>query len=351
MNTTLHSIQYLRGIAAFLIVLVHLPLQLERMGYAGHWPSWLNIGVDIFFVISGFIMWTSTHGTAVTPMQFLQRRLVRIVPLYWLLTAGTVVLLALAPSLLQSGKFELAHIVKSFLFIAAEHPVTHRMEPVLVPGWTLNLEMFFYVVFALCLALPAQFRTGMTILVLVAITACRGFFPGQDSLGAFYTSGMILEFVYGIALGVAYTRWTTVPRISPMVLAGLVCVCVVSAVILLASDLPREIRYGVPSLMLVAGGLAAERCGRMVHNRLLHTIGDASYSLYLTHGIVLSMIGQAWRKVGAASLPFSHLLFTVVAVVIVTIIAIGVYRWIERPMGLMLRGVGRGARVGTLSRV
>lgn len=348
MTKSLNSIQYLRGIAALLVVLVHVPVQLERMGYQNNWPDWFNMGVDIFFVISGFIMWTTTQGTAITPTQFLQRRFARIVPLYWLLTTITVIMMTVAPSLLQSGQFDLAHIVKSYLFIGAEHPVTHKMQPVLVPGWTLNLEMFFYVIFALALYLPARFRAGATVVSLTAIVACSAFFPNPNSFGGFYTSDIILEFVYGIVLGVAFTHWKRVPAVRSTVLVGLICAVV--GVILVASDLPRAISYGVPALMLVGGALVAESSGWVGYNRPLHAIGDASYSLYLTHGMLLSAAGQAWRKSGAANLPFSGALFTIVSVVFVTVAAIAVYRWLERPMQLMLRGIGRGGTMVAASR-
>ena len=143
----IYSIQYLRGIAALMVVLLHVRVQLGRMGYGGYWPEFLMAGVDIFFVISGFIMWVTTFDGSTTPWQFLFRRFVRIIPVYWLLTTTTVAVMLVAPSAVQSGRFDSIHVLSSYLFIPTVHPLTGMMEPVLIPGWTLNYEMFFYIIF------------------------------------------------------------------------------------------------------------------------------------------------------------------------------------------------------------
>ena len=181
MAKELLAIQYLRGIAALMVVVVHIPVQLSRMGFNGDWPEFLNIGVDIFFVISGFIMWTTTFDGRVGVAQFLSRRLVRIAPLYWALTSITVLVMLAAPTLVQSGKLDLQHVITSYLFVASQHPVTQLMEPILVPGWTLNYEMFFYVVFALCLPLRAGFRAMAVMAILVTLVALQVFVPDRKS--------------------------------------------------------------------------------------------------------------------------------------------------------------------------
>src|SRR5262245_49156587 len=130
------GIQYLRGIAATMVVLYHLRVPLERLGYGGAWPEWLASGVDIFFVVSGFIMWVTTFRAAPSPGTFYYKRIVRIVPLYWLLTSVIVMALLIVPSSVSSGRFELDHVITSYLFVPAIHPVTGKYEPVLIAGWT-----------------------------------------------------------------------------------------------------------------------------------------------------------------------------------------------------------------------
>src|SRR4051794_18164497 len=107
----IHSIQYLRGIAAIMVVIYHLQIQLQRMHYNGTFPDWLSSGVDIFFVISGFIMWSTTIDHNMSVYEFIVRRLIRIVPLYWTVTTFFVIMMFVAPNVFQSSKFYLPHVV------------------------------------------------------------------------------------------------------------------------------------------------------------------------------------------------------------------------------------------------
>src|SRR5437764_3885196 len=143
----------LRGIAASMVVFVHLDVQLKRLGYASYDASWLGSGVDIFFVISGFIMWVSVERRpGMSAGEFFGNRLMRIVPLYWLVSAGVLCITFAAPQLLHSTVFNAPHALASFLFLPARHPLTGEFWPLLVPGWTLNYEMLFYLLFAAAIA-------------------------------------------------------------------------------------------------------------------------------------------------------------------------------------------------------
>jgi len=112
---TLLSIQYLRGVAALFVVFYHCFVQVQRLGYAGPVPQFFASGVDIFFVISGFIMWCTTCDGKVGTLEFWTRRVIRIVPLYWLVTTSYVAILLINPGWMQSAKFDLYHVVASYL--------------------------------------------------------------------------------------------------------------------------------------------------------------------------------------------------------------------------------------------
>jgi len=103
------SIQYLRGCAALMVVFHHLGLQLRRVGYEGYWPSFLSSGVDLFFVISGFIMWITTKR-GITTLAFFRRRVIRIVPLYWLLTTFVLVILNAFPRMMHNDRLDPTHV-------------------------------------------------------------------------------------------------------------------------------------------------------------------------------------------------------------------------------------------------
>ncbi|HUN11729.1 MAG TPA: acyltransferase, partial [Rhabdaerophilum sp.] len=121
--STYVSVQQLRAVAALGVVLAHIEIYLGRMGFTGGWPHFLTSGVDIFFVISGFIMWVTTADRAVTPAQFFVNRLTRIAPLYWAVTALALAVLLTNRSLMPGAALDWGHVVASFLFIPAMHPV------------------------------------------------------------------------------------------------------------------------------------------------------------------------------------------------------------------------------------
>ena len=189
------SIQYLRGFAAMMVVLFHALHETAGLGLGSATVHILEAGVDIFFVISGFIMYYTTRRGMGT-LEFYRHRIIRIVPLYWLITSFVVVLMLVAPRLLQSSKFDLAHVLASYAFIPWPHPIHPGvMEPALAPGWTLNFEMAFYLLFGLSLLIPRRV-VGLTImmLVLVAVAASRALGPPEQSAWSFYASGLVLEF-------------------------------------------------------------------------------------------------------------------------------------------------------------
>src|SRR5215472_6863609 len=113
------SVQYLRGIAALMVVFDHIGIWLRRLGYEGGWPEFLKSGVDIFFVISGFIMWVTTFNSAMTPPAIHIPALDQDRPLYWILTTLTVCVMLASPSMVQTGAFDFEHVVKSYLFLPA----------------------------------------------------------------------------------------------------------------------------------------------------------------------------------------------------------------------------------------
>ena len=325
------SIQYLRGIAAMMVVGVHLYPQLERMGYDHYWPHWLASGVDIFFALSGFLMWITTRGKNVTVLEFYRRRVVRIVPLYWVLTSVAVAVMLIAPHLMQSTQFNLMHVIASYLFISTPNPAGH-MEPVLTVGWTLNYEMLYYVIFGLTLVLTTAWRFGATALVFVALIAAGWLFPSSNPMWVSYTSNITLEFLLGMGIGWWYARD---PRSGSaalgwvLVLGGLAAIVVLS---LVAPTLTRPVQQGIPAAAIVIGAIMLERYESLPRLPLLHRLGDASYSIYLSHTIVLSALSQGWRKVGLDALPFGKTAFCVVGVVAVSVVGLAMFRWLEQPL-------------------
>jgi exopolysaccharide production protein ExoZ len=337
----IYSVQYLRGIAALMVVFVHIGIWLRRLGYEGDWPEFFKSGVDIFFVISGFIMWVTTFNSAMTPQQFIYRRLTRIVPLYWILTTLTVCVMLASPSLVQTWAFDFEHLVKSYLFLPAQHPVTKIMAPVLQQGWTLNYEMFFYCIFAGCLTLPARFRATSVLGLLCLFVSTQPLFPDQHAIISFYTDSIILEFGFGVIIGVYFTSGSAVKLpYTKMHTMMLIFIGVLGIGLSAFYTAPRLVQYGIPAALIVLGSVMFERGFSIKRYSSFLIFGDASYALYLSHGVVISAFGQVWRKLGLTGFPPNLIAFTLISLILVNVTAVFLYKTVERPLIESFRGAG-----------
>lgn len=330
----LASVQCLRGIAAMMVVCFHCFPQLERMGFTGNQHVSLSSGVDIFFVISGFIMLVSTRrSVSRSAGAFLLNRAIRILPIYWLLTSVMVVAALFAPQLLASTKFDLVHVIKSYLMIPAMHPVAKLYWPILIPGWTLNYEMFFYLIFALGLVFVHDRGRALTVMVgsIIAILILIPLFVHVEGVAGFYTSSVMLEFIFGL---IAAELFLAGRRLSKGV--GATCLILGAGLLLLSDYVPfpdvRGLSFGVPAILIFTGAVFTpwEQTGRPI--AFLRVIGDASYSIYLTHMVTMSAIGQGWRRFLGGGMPGNTLLFIVFAMSVCAFGGYIFYRIVEQPL-------------------
>ena len=318
----------MRFCAAFAVVIFHLGEEYRTaFGNAANPFADGAAGVDVFFVLSGFIIALTTdpaRGTA----YFLRRRLVRIVPLYWTLTAGLVLVGLVMPSLLNSTVITAETVAKSLLFIPFQK-AGGAVQPILLLGWTLNYEMFFYAIYAVCLAVGLRSRL-VPVLVVVAFVLSGRLWPSANVLWKFYTSPLVLEFAMGIGLYLLYARF-------PQALQGRSLIFLIGAALLYAllrqiPGLPWVLVSGLPAVALVAAFIGVPAHGARWMS-LLVLFGDASYSLYLSHPYVI--------RLGTKMVPDQ--LSTAGQVVLGCVTAAGcialsvvLYRVIERPTQRML---------------
>jgi exopolysaccharide production protein ExoZ len=316
----LYSIQYLRAVAALAVVVFHAGGNTFEIGAAG---------VDIFFVISGFVMWSTTSAREQSPGEFIIRRLVRIAPMYWILTLALVIAGLTVPHAFPKLKIDALHTVASLLFIPARSPINGELWPVLVQGWTLNYEMFFYVVFALALLLPKKTRLASLFVLFPAFTLAGLSGAGTGPLFLVYTDQIMLEFLAGIVLArlVELDLWTSRGWGYLLLGAGIVSYGLAATT---GYEHPRLIVWGCPAFMVVSGLLAIELNGGLGRSNLLALAGDASYSIYLTHGITISFLA----KFGGALNSAVHL---ALCLVICTLAGIAVWWTMERPITIFLQ--------------
>jgi exopolysaccharide production protein ExoZ len=186
----LFALQLLRAVAATGVVISHVRYDfLHHFGLPDGLPGFINAGaagVDLFFVISGFVMVYSSEtlfGRDRAATIFLVRRVARIVPLYWLMSALMIAYVAARG--FAASDASPTQAVLSFLFIPYPRP-SGEMSPVYGVGWTLNYEMFFYAVLALCLA-ARRAITVARVAIALAVLALAGWLlpglPGRSPIG------------------------------------------------------------------------------------------------------------------------------------------------------------------------
>ena len=294
----IRTVQALRGLACMLVVLYHAAdawgaRQMPQRSADAVWPNGAA-GVDLFFVISGFVMALTSAdlGGRTGAWRFVRRRLRRVVPLYWLMTGvKLIILLAVArPAALPS----LWHSAASLLFIPSRD-AAGVVRPVLGVGWTLQFEMLFYLLFALSLA--CRRPAWRVLLPTLAPLAVAGFFRGPHwPAPLVLANGLVLEFCLG--LGVA-AWWQSSPRPRPRRLAA--CLFGAGLAPLLTLPQPGTLRFavwGLPAALMLAGAVAAEPWLGKLLPRWLLTVGDASYATYLVHPFVVPVLAR-----GAAHAP------------------------------------------------
>jgi exopolysaccharide production protein ExoZ len=332
--TTVVTIQYLRAIAASVVVLYHA---MSAPSIAVLFPVRIGeFGVDLFFVISGYIMWITTAGSDRGPLAFWGARILRVAPLYWIFTTLYVAIALLRPDAVFNAALEPLHIVKSYLFLPAAHPSLGVIAPVYTLGWTLNYEMFFYLVFGLCLTIPrrmprlAAMIGALSLLVLIG-TAARP----SGAVAATYTNPMLLEFAAGIVLGCLASRLDTRPGIGWALIAIAIAWLVTAHMM---QPLPERIAaFGIPAVVMVAGALILEPHARLRPSRFALLLGDASYSIYLAHPFAQRIWYFVFGAVIGTDTPATVALYVVTAIIAGIGGGVVGYLLIERPIVAALR--------------
>ena len=280
---TLSGIQYLRAIAAIMVVFHHASLMVFGSNDGTQFGT---AGVDIFFIISGFIMAYSTKGFVVgndqlqQALHFFRRRVVRVVPLYW------IALLWTTKAMFINNEVDL-NILSDFLFFPRFYFHSHgAIWPELVVGWTLNYEMFFYLIFAISMLFGVWRYRVFSLVFLILILLGMLTKPTSAAI-IFYTSSILLEFMLGV--GVYFLSLKKAPNQNVVIIALLLAIFIL---VLDNGSIPRAVADGFPAAVIVYSTL-------ILFNKtsfsLLNTLGDASYSIYLFHLGVFSLVGHMLR--------------------------------------------------------
>ncbi len=337
-SRTFHSVQALRAIAALLVVVFHL--QIVEQKYSATTPliptlmRYADSGVDLFFVLSGFVMTTIAAGSYGSPHnagRFLLRRCWRVLPLYWLYTSVVVALMLLAPGMANSS-YQDQSIVASYLLWP------QSQLPLLTVGWTLIHEMFFYLVMAGMIAFARESLLPWLLLGWAVLTLCAQQLlgPAAAPWQLVASSPLTLEFIAGALVGL---YWQRLPAALALPVAGLGAAGFLSTLLILAgldaaapSAALRALGFGLPAALLTLGLVRWERASAPVLPPALLRIGDSSYSLYLSHVFVISAAGRLWQKSGWNSTTWQSGLF--VLLTLLACVGAGLVSWrlLEQPL-------------------
>lgn len=337
-QSKLAGVQYMRALASCMVLIGHVIAEAEHylkvdMGL-GVIP-WTR-GVDIFFVISGFIIMVSAQKYFERPQgvaQFLRNRFTRVVPLYWFFTTLMLAVLLIMPGAAKDTQLDWGQVVTSYLFIPYER-YDGRAAPILSLGWTLNFEIFFYALFALALFMPK--RIGPMVIVCamavwVALGAIADFGPAVLRV---WSNPLILEFCFGVLLGHVYVHhWSGAQGRNRTAAVLLVMGFGLLMALNTIPEMPRWIASGLPVTIMVGAVVFFwhQRSITGPLSRLGLLLGDSSYALYLSHRFALRALTLVLLPMLSAS-QVSGWIFVTVAVTVAVAASIVVFYLIERPM-------------------
>ena len=343
----LNNVQALRGIGVIMVILAHMMAIEYRYSpdqIMGDWWEYMGVAIDVFFIISGFIM---VYVTRALPRslregsKFLFGRASRVYPIYWVVSLALLAVYLVRPDMVFSSIEEPSNLLKSFALWPESRP------PLLAVGWTLIYEVFFYTIFAISFLLA---RKWLPLFLILWLGLC---FAGyQAGLAVYGTAAGILfsPFTMEILLGslcALCVEWLhprlspkgqlTSARISAVLVALSIAFISVTIYKLIAQDLDIMLDFGrraalfaLPCAIIVTGTIQMDLAG-WSFPKFLSVIGEWSYSIYLTHILTLAVMGRIWARLSQEGLWDNALWLP--ALMLGSIIGGGlVYRFAEQPL-------------------
>jgi exopolysaccharide production protein ExoZ len=333
-RTQLLSIQYLRAIAALSVLVTHaLQWPLPEMNM--YFLKTGRLGVEVFFVISGFIITTIAGDGPFHPRVFLERRAHRIIPTYWAATFLVAVLAIALPDHFRTTVPTIEGLLKSLLFIPSQEP----KAPLLLLGWTLNFEAFFYLVFASLFFLRSGARTVVLLVCFTLLVGVGQFGTGLTYVEAIYTSPSLIGFGLGTILAQAY-RLGWITRLSEHLPRAVVAApfCLLLAFYVIDWDSADSIalwKHLLMSFCALSIGLLALHCettNQVADLKLLKYLGDASYSIYLFHIFAVAGIWAIAKRMFDVHHPLIYAMGATTAILAGLVFGLLCHHYIERPL-------------------
>ncbi len=348
-RSALKNVQGLRGLAVVMVVVYHVYIQDRDYGSSELFSSLFisgSLGVDLFFCISGFIM-TYKYGSESNGVggaaRFLRDRIGRIYPPYWIVLLPLTIFYFFFPHMVNSDYGNKVSFVSSYFLLP------NSIIPLLPVAWTLVFEVYFYFIFALLIAflpggkLPIALMAWAALLILLPLAP-----PTQGAVLDVMRSPFALEFLAGAAVALLVHRYS-VKRPGLLFSLGVAGLLIgVLAHFAISPDAEysawsRTLLFTLPMAAILWGSIGLEIQGRMMP-RILQKLGDASYSIYLVHLLVmLAVCKLLWRNSPGLGDNVGYAAVNLAGAIIAGFIY---YHLVEKPLHIGYRRLTRGRRAG-----
>jgi peptidoglycan/LPS O-acetylase OafA/YrhL len=316
----------MRAIAAITVVIFHINTKTERYAdYSLGWSLFGGIGVDIFFIISGYIMMHISSIKETNIKSFLKARVIRVMPIYWLLTLLSLFVYLYNPNLVNSSHPETA-IWSSFILLPGNGTF------LVLVGWTLTYEFLFYIIFSTSLLIKSEYKYYVPIL-LISILTLYGFLSDCHS---FVCNERLLEFVFGIILYKTRDKYNFNKLF-------LLLIFLLSIFLFINFDTNIIIDNGIPSLLfffvMINMESVFQKYKKSYVSILMNKLGESSYSLYLTHIFTMGISIILLNKMNDEFVLFYPNTFALILLVFSTIVGYIFHILIEKNIAKVLKNL------------
>lgn len=276
-----NNVQALRAIACIFVILTHVEFIANGA-----------FGVDIFFCITGCMLMLSTENGKSD--NFIKKRLIRMLPLYYLMTLFTYFVMKIVPSMFQQVTLQNEYLIKSLLFIPFDITGTGVIQPLMRIGWTMNYDIFVTFVFALAMKISYRYRGIIFSGILCVLVMIHGFLPSYIPL-QYFSDSLILEFVFGVLAYYLVNKYYLKSRrcITKYKSYSLIVFAVLLLMLMwnMHMNVPyRLIQWGIPSVLILLCFMFTE--GSFAVPDWIIGLGNISFSIYLIHYYPIQLAGR-----------------------------------------------------------
>jgi hypothetical protein len=345
----LNSIQFLRGFAALAVVIHHTSGYVKRyfeptllfndyfsIGFAG---------VDLFFVISGFIIHFTSKKYLNNPSkltEYLKKRFIRVYPIYWIITTTLFFSSWLLVIILHKNIFSIGYpdTMLAYLKTYTLFPLHFAINPV---TWTLSYELFFYV----CFAILIISKRLWIILALIMVVSFYNIFLDVSEVADidlnyynFVFSGYNFEFLFGFLIYQFYEKINLSNLISVLLLIISLFIIVFFGYSVGDYDSYRRVlTFGFPSGLILIALLNLEKNKAISFPRFTILLGDASYALYLIHFPMMLLLNKIPQILGFTFSGSAEVWYSYFIIFSIVITSIFVHKWVEKPVAKKLNSI------------